>query len=54
MVVNKEKIKFYDVKSKKKWIPASYKVEIRNKRRFGVAKNPKTGVVCWRVLGMKK
>jgi len=51
---NKEKLKFYDVKSKKKFVPKSYTVKIRNGRRFGVAKNPKTGVECWRVLGMKK
>lgn len=54
MIQNKAKIKFYDVKLKTKWVPKQYKVEIRNKRRFGVAKNPKSGVVCWRVLGMKK
>lgn len=51
---NTNKLSFYDVKSKKKWIPKEYDVKIRNGRRFGVAKNPKTGVECWRVLGMKK
>lgn len=51
---NKEKLSFYDVKSKKKFVPKEYTVKIRNGRRFGVAKNPKTGVECWRVLGMKK
>lgn len=54
VVINKAKLKFYDVKSKKKWIPTKYRIEIRNKRRFGVAKNPKTGVSCWRVLGMNQ
>jgi len=54
MVKNTEKISFYDVKSKKKWIPKEYTVQIRSGRRFGVAKNPKSGTECWRVLGKKK
>lgn len=51
---NTENLKFYDVKAKKKFTPKSYDVKVKNNRRFGVAKNPKTGVECWRVLGMKK
>lgn len=50
---NTEKLKFYDLKAKKKFVPKEYQVKVRNKRRFGVAKNPKTGNECWRVLGMK-
>lgn len=51
---NTEKYSFYDVKSKSKFVPKEYDVKVRNKRRFAVAKNPKTGVECWRVLGMVK
>jgi len=50
---NTEKLKFYDVVSKKKFVPKTFDVKYRNNRRFGVAKNPKTGNECWRVLGMK-
>lgn len=53
MVKNTTNMKWYDVKTKKKWIPKDYKVEIKGNRRFGVAKNPKSGTECWRVLGMK-
>lgn len=54
VTANKEKLSFYDVKSKKKFVPKDFVVKIRNNRRFAVAKNPKTGVECWRVLGMSK
>jgi hypothetical protein len=54
MVLNKEKYSFYDVKSKKKFVPDEYTVKVRSNRRFAVAVNPKTGVECWRVLGMAK
>lgn len=54
MVANKEKLSFYDVKTKKKFVPKEYVVKIRNNRRFAVAKNPRSGVESWRVLGMKK
>lgn len=50
---NTDKLKFYDLTSKKKFTPKEYTVKTRNKRRFAVAKNPKTGTQCWRVLGMK-
>lgn len=53
MVKNKKKYSFYDLRTKKKFVPKEYRIEIRNKRRFGVAKNPKSGNECWRVLGMK-
>ena len=52
MVENKNKYSFYDVKLKTKFIPKDCTVKIRNNRRFAVAKNPKSDVVCWRVLGM--
>lgn len=54
MVDNKDKLSFYDVKLKTKFVPKEYTVKVRNNRRFAVAKNPKSGVQCWRVLGMKK
>jgi len=54
MVENTKKLKFYDVKAKKKFVPKTYTVKVKNDRRFAVAKNPKTGVESWRVLGMKK
>ena len=54
MVLNKDKYSFYDVKLKTKFTPKEYTVKIRNNRRFAVAKNPKSGVMCWRVLGMVK
>lgn len=54
MVKNSDKLSWYDVKTKKKFVPDNYRIEIRNGRRFGVAKNPKSGVECWRVLGNKK
>ena len=54
MVANKDRLSFYDVKLKKKFVPKEYVVKIRNNRRFAVAKNPKSGVVSWRVLGMAK
>lgn len=53
-ILNKEKLSFYDVKSKSKFVPLDYVVKVRNNRRFAVANNPKTGVDCWRVLGMVK
>ena len=54
MIPNKERLSFHDVKTKKKFVPKEYVVKIRNNRRFAVAENPKSGVTCWRVLGMKK
>jgi len=53
-IKNTKKLKIYDVKSKKKFIPKSYTVKVRKGRKFAVAKNPKTGVECWRVLGKSK
>lgn len=53
MVVNTDKLKWFDVKLKQKFIPKEYRVEIKNGRRFGVAKAP-SGIESWRVLGMAK
>jgi hypothetical protein len=46
---NAKKLSFYNVKTKKKFVPTEYTVKVRGKRRFGVAKN--SGIDCWRVLG---
>ena len=50
MVSNSKKLKFYDLKEKKKFVPKTYDVKVRKGRRFGVAKGP-SGNMCWRVLG---
>lgn len=53
-IKNTDKYSFYDVKSKKKFVPEEYEVKVRSNRRFAVAKNPATGVECWRILGANK
>lgn len=50
-VKNKDKLSFYDLKLKTKFVPDEYVVKVKNNRRFGVAKNPKSGTESWRVLG---
>jgi hypothetical protein len=47
-----EKLKFYDVKSKKTFMSADYKVLTKSGRRFAVAKGP-AGNDCYRILGSK-
>ena len=48
-----KKLSFYDVKNKKKFMSAKYKIKVKNKRRFAIAKSP-SGIESWRVLGMVK
>jgi hypothetical protein len=48
-----DELQFYDVKGKTKFTSSDYRIEIRNNRRFAVAKAP-SGIESWRVLGMKK
>lgn len=48
-----DELSFYDVKGKTKFTSSEYRVEVRNGRRFAVAKAP-SGVESWRVLGMAK
>ena len=48
-----DELSFYDVKGKTKFKSSEYRIEIRNGRRFAVAKAP-SGVESWRVLGMAK
>lgn len=48
-----EKMSFYDVKTKKKFVTADYKIMEKKGRRFAIAIGPK-GNQCWRILGMAK
>jgi hypothetical protein len=45
-----ESLSFYDVKNKKKFNSANYKVVTKSGRKFAVATGPK-GNECWRILG---
>lgn len=46
-----EKLSFYDVKSKKKFDSAEYRVQEKGGRFFAVVKSPSGPHECWRVLG---
>jgi len=46
----KEKIEFYDVKTKSKFHSDSYKVVERSGRFFVVAKSPAGTHECWKVI----
>ena len=54
MVLNKEKLKWYDVKAKTKFVPKEFTVKVLKGRRYGLAKGPKSGLTCWRILGLAK
>ncbi len=45
-----EELNFYDVKGKTKFKSKEYRIEVRNGRRFAVAKAP-SGIEAWRILG---
>jgi hypothetical protein len=45
-----ETLSFYDVKSKKKFESADYKVQEKSGRFFAVVKSPSGPHDCWRVL----
>lgn len=45
-----ESLTFYDLKSKKRFATSSYKIVVKNGRRFAVAKAP-SGIESWRILG---
>jgi hypothetical protein len=47
-----EKLKFYDVKSKKSFITANYKIVKKSGKTFAVAKAP-SGIEAYRILGKK-
>ncbi|HLP79757.1 MAG TPA: hypothetical protein VK158_03935 [Acidobacteriota bacterium] len=46
----KEKLSFYDVKSKKKFETAEYKIVNKEGRNFAVAKSQTGPHECWRVV----
>jgi len=48
-----EKLKFYDVKGKKKFTSDKYRIVTKKGRRFAIAKAP-SGIDAWRILGKKK
>lgn len=48
-----EALSFYDLKAKKKFSTASYKVVVKSGRRFAVAKAP-SGCDSYRILGKAK
>jgi len=48
-----EKLNFYDLKSKKKFMSSNYKIVVRKGRRFAVTKSP-SGTECWRIVGAVK
>lgn len=49
-MIGMEILEFYDLKGKRKFQTNRYKIVIRNKRRFAVAKAP-SGIMSWRILG---
>jgi len=48
-----EKLNFYDLRAKKKFMSDKYKMVERKGRRFAVCKSP-SGVESWRIVGMAK
>ncbi len=46
----KQKISFYDVKTKKKFETDSYRIVDKSGRFFAVAKSPAGTHECWRVV----
>lgn len=47
---NQKKLRFYDLKNKKSFETSSYKIVVKNHRRFAVAESP-SGIPSWRILG---
>ena len=45
-----EKLKFYDVKGKKKFTTDEYIIKVKKGRRFAVADAP-SGIKAWRIMG---
>ncbi|AJF62432.1 MAG: hypothetical protein QT11_C0001G0283 [archaeon GW2011_AR20] len=46
----KQKISFYDVKTKKKFETENYKIVDKSGRKFAVSKSPAGTHECWRVV----
>jgi len=45
-----EKLKFYDVKGKKKFTTDKYIIKVKKGRRFAIADAP-SGIKAWRIMG---
>ncbi|MFT4303668.1 MAG: hypothetical protein ACMXYG_03820 [Candidatus Woesearchaeota archaeon] len=45
-----DELAFFDVKGKTKFTTSEYRIEVKNGRRFAVAKAP-SGIEAWRILG---
>ncbi len=50
----KEKLSFYDVKSKSKFESSDYEIREKNNRHFAVTKSPSGPHECWRVLSKEQ
>ena len=50
----KEKMEFYDVKTKSKFTADTYRIVEKGGRYFAVAKSPSGPHECWRVLSKDK
>ena len=48
-----EKLSFYDLKAKKKFMSDKYKMVVKKGRRFAVTTAP-SGIPSWRIVGMAK
>ena len=48
--MTKETIDFFDVKSKKKFKTADYRIVNKSGRNFAVTKSPSGSYECWRVV----
>ena len=47
-----EKLKFFDLRTKKSFTPSSYKIVVKKGRRYAVATAP-SGIKSYRILGKK-
>jgi len=50
---NMEKLSFYDLRAKKKFMSDKYKMVERKGRKFAVCQSP-SGSESWRIMGMAK
>jgi hypothetical protein len=48
-----EKLKFYDLRGRKKFMSDKYKIVVKKGRKFAVCKAP-SGAESWRIVGMAK
>ena len=54
ILIMKEKLSFYDVKSKSKFESSNYDIRERNNRYFAVTKSQIGSHECWRVLSKEQ